>query len=104
MKNKKKDKAGFLEKINKSLDVDASLLCRGFLAELRGKYRIELCGVKKILSYGEGEMVLNTVEGVLYVYGRRLSSTSFKRNVIIIEGDIVAITFEKLTEALNGNI
>lgn len=103
MKNKKKDKSGILEKINKSLDIDASLIYKGFSAEMKGKYRIELFGVRKILSYGEEAIVLNTVEGVLYIYGKRLSSTSFKRNVIIIEGDIITVTFDGGWEARNGN-
>lgn len=93
MKDKKKNKVSVLEKLNKSLDIDASLICRGFSAELRGKYRVDLCGVKRIISYSEEEISLNTVEGVLYIRGKRLSATSFKRNVIIIEGDIVTLSF-----------
>lgn len=94
MRKKIKDRAGILEGVTKGLDIDADMLCRGFSAELKGKNRAELCGIKRILAYSDTLVSFVTADGVFMVLGRRLDCISFKRGAVIVEGEIVSMGFD----------
>lgn len=94
MKKRIRDRAGFFEGITKGLDIDADMLCRGFCAEMKGKNRVELCGVKRILVYTDTLISFVTADGIFCVCGKRLDCISFKRGAVIVEGEIVGMGFE----------
>ena len=99
MKNKKNEKnklckPSFFESVSKGLDIDADMICRGFCAELRGKHRVELCGVKRIFTYSDILISFVTADGIFSVRGARLHCASFKRGAVIVEGDICSMGFE----------
>ena len=93
MKKKIKDNVGFFEAMTKGLDIDADMLCRGFSAELKGKNRAELCGIKRILVYTDTLVSFVTADGVFFVRGERLDCISFKRGAVIVEGNIMDMGF-----------
>ena len=94
MKKRTKDRTGFLEGVTKGLDIDADMLCRGFSAEIKGKNRAELCGIKRILVYTDTLVSFVTADGVFGVCGKRLDCISFKRGAVIVEGEIASMGFE----------
>ena len=91
----KKQRPDILERLGKALDVDCDMLCRGFSAELKGKNRAVLYGIKRIISYREEEMTFACADGVFFVRGSRLCCTVFKRGSVIVEGDIGRMGFEE---------
>ena len=88
------NRPGFLERLNKGLDIDCDMLCRGFSLQLKGRNHAEICGVRRILTYTENKISFVTSEGVLFAEGNRLCCVSYKRGAIIVEGQITAIGFE----------
>jgi len=94
MKDSKKEKSGLLEKMSKQLDVDCDMLCRGFSAELKGRNRAEICGVKRILTYTDSEVSFVTSDGVFCIKGARLYCASYKRGAVVVEGAIASLGFE----------
>ena len=99
MKNKKNEKnktckPSFFESVSKGLDIDADMICRGFCAELRGKHRVELCGVKRIFTYSDVLISFVTADGIFSVRGVRLHCASFKRGAVIVEGEIFDMGFD----------
>ena len=86
-------RGGFFESLTKGLDIDADMLCRGFSAELKGRNRAELCGVKRILTYSDSLVSFVTSDGVFSVCGERLDCISFKRGAVIVEGNILKMGF-----------
>ena len=106
MKNKKNErdkncKPSFFEAVSKGLDIDADMICRGFCAELKGKHRVEVCGVKRIFTYSDVLISFVTAEGIFSVRGARLHCASFKRGAVIVEGAIYGMGFDG--EGENGN-
>ena len=97
MRDKKGDsfcKVTFFEKMNKGLDVDCDMLCRGFYAELKGRNHAEICGVKRILSYTDTELSFVTPDGVFSLKGNRLYCASYNRGAVIVEGNITSMGFK----------
>ena len=97
MRNKNDDrfcKETFFEKMNKGLDVDCDMLCRGFYAELKGRNHAEICGVKRILSYTDTALLFITSDGVFSLKGNRLYCASYNRGAVIVEGDIISMGFD----------
>ena len=83
------------EKLNKGLDVDCDMLCRGFCAELRGRNHAEICGVRRILLYTDTELSFVTSDGIFALKGNRLYCASYKRGAVIVEGDILSMGFDR---------
>ena len=96
MKGNLSKRESFFEKINKGLDIDCDMLCRGFSAELRGKSRAEICGVRRIFTYTDTEICFVTSEGIFSVFGHRLFCISYKRGAVIVEGEILCMGFEQM--------
>lgn len=93
--NKEKScRAGIFERMNKGLDIDCDMLCRGFCIELKGRNHAEICGVKRILAYTDTEVAFVTSDGVFTVKGNRLYCASYKRGAVIVEGDISLLGFD----------
>ena len=84
----------FFEKMNKGLDIDCDMLCRGFCAELKGRNHAEICGVKRILLYTNTELSFVTSEGIFALKGKRLYCASYKRGAVIVEGEILSMGFD----------
>lgn len=93
-KKEKNSRAGMLERMSKGLDIDCDMLCRGFCAELRGRNRVEICGVRRILTYTDTEVSFVTSEGIFTVSGKRLYCASYKRGAVIVEGCIISLCFD----------
>ncbi len=99
-KRAKNSRVGMFERINRRLDIDCDMLCRGFCAELRGKNHAEICGVRRIFTYTDTQISFVTADGIFSVRGQRLCCVSYKRGAIIVEGNIVGMSFEQ--EENNG--
>ena len=97
MKKEKVDnqsRAGLFERLNKGLDIDCDMLCRGFSLQLNGRNHAEICGVRRILIYTENKISFVTLEGVFFIEGNRLCCVSYKRGAILVEGHITDLGFE----------
>ena len=103
MKNKNNQycRPTFFEKINKGLDIDCDMLCRGFYVELKGRNHAEICGVKRILSYTDTVLSFVTTDGIFLINGNRLYCASYRRGAVIVEGDIKSMGFDN--GGRNGN-
>lgn len=93
-KNNQRCRASFFESVTKGLDIDADMICRGFCAELKGKNRAEIGGVRRILTYSDRLVSFVTADGIFSVCGARLDCISFKRGAVIVEGEISAMGFD----------
>ncbi len=65
----------------------------GCMIEMRGRNTLTVGGCRRILSYGEEEITLETKEGVLSVTGRGLTCISYFATDIGIEGEIDGLRF-----------
>ena len=97
----KQGKAGFFERISKSLDIDADMLFGGFGVSLKGKYRAEVCGVKRIMEYSDKRLTFVTADGTFFICGNRLYCSAYKNKAVIVEGEIEKMGFDMGDE--NGN-
>ncbi|MBQ7294523.1 MAG: YabP/YqfC family sporulation protein [Clostridia bacterium] len=102
-KNTKNDasKRGFFERLNTGLDIDCDMLLRGFRAELRGKKRAEIAGVKRIYIYTREKISFVTFEGIFSIVGKDLSCSSLKCGSATVEGDVLGMGFDD--GGKNGN-
>lgn len=71
---------------------ETALSARG-LVEWRGRTSVNVSGCRRILSYGKERIVLDTVEGTLFVCGRGLSFTAYYANAVGIEGKIDSVSY-----------
>lgn len=90
----KQGKGGFFERINKALDIDADMLCRGFGLLLKGKYHAEVCGVRRIIEYSDERLSFVTADGTFFICGHRLYCSAYKNKAVIVEGEIEQMGFE----------
>ena len=92
--NSAKERAGFMERIGRELDIDCDMICRGFGVEMRGRTRAEICGARRILIYTDSQISFVTPEGIFSVLGKHLSCVSYKRGTVIVEGRLTHMGFE----------
>lgn len=90
----KKRQMSVFERMSKSLDIDGDMICRGFSVELKGKNHVEICGVRRILTYADNEVSFVTSDGIFFVCGKRLYCVSYKRGAVIVEGEICHMGFD----------
>lgn len=67
----------------------------GIRIELHGRERLLLQGCRKILKYGESEMLLDLGRGRLRVCGEQLWCSSFVSGALGVVGRISAVFFEE---------
>lgn len=91
---KKGDKMGAAEWLEKKFDISPDLLS-GIRIEIRGQNRLLLEGCRKILKYGEEEMLLDLGKVRLRVRGKRLWCTSFISGALGVGGQITSVSFEE---------
>ena len=95
MQGRKKDKRmGAVEWLEKKFDITPDLL-DGVRIEIRGQNRLLLQGCRKILKYGEEEMLLDLGKTRLRVCGERLWCTSFISGALGVGGHIRTVSFEE---------
>ena len=94
MQRRKKDKrVGAVEWLERKFDITPDIL-EGVRIELRGQNKLLLQGCRKILKYGEEEMLLDLGKMRLRVCGERLWCTSFISGALGVGGHIRSVSFE----------
>ena len=95
MQGRKKGKRmGAAEWLEKRFDITPDLL-DGVRIEIRGQNKLLLQGCRRILKYGEEEMLLDLGKTRLRVSGERLWCTSFISGALGVGGHISSIQFVK---------
>ena len=96
---KKQREAGerrpFLENLSKRFEVDADMIGSGNRVEIRGRSRVEIGGVKKILSYTDDAVVLALANGTITVQGERLECVFYRQREAAVEGKIGGVFFDE---------
>lgn len=96
---KKTEKATPGERILKKWDIEPDILTGGHQIELRGRYRVKLCGADKILCYSDSVIRLRLGREEVAVEGARLECMSFTRGTAVIVGRIDRVSFGKEEKA-----
>ena len=95
---KGKSRAELAEWLEKRLDISPGLVS-GIRIEISGQNRLLVQGCRKILKYGENEMLLDLGKVRLRVCGCRLWCTSFISGALGVGGQIVSVCFEERERA-----
>lgn len=90
---KKQGRMGAMEWLERKFDISPDLL-DGVRIEMRGQNKLVLQGCRKILKYGEEEMLLDLGKTRLRVCGQRLWCTSFISGALGVGGHICSVSFE----------
>jgi len=98
--NEIKEKRPFLETISKRFEVDADMIGNGVRVEIRGRGRVEIGGVRRILSYSDDAVVLALTCGKMTVKGEGLECVFYRRNEAAVEGRIDGVFFGGEAERL----
>ena len=93
MGKKDREKMPFLTRLGKRLEVDADMIRRDEWIEIRGRSRVELGGVKKIVGYSETDVRVALKQGTVQVLGRSLECVLYRRSEVAIEGEILSVCF-----------
>lgn len=94
-KREQKKRRPFLEALGKRFEIDADMIRGGGCVEIRGRRRVEVGGVKKILSYADTCVQLQLSHSVLTVIGCRLECVFYRGEDVAVEGQINAVSFEE---------
>ena len=93
MQGRKKDKrVRAAEWLERKFDISPDIL-DGVRIEIRGQNKLLLQGCRKILKYGEDEMLLDLGKTQLRVCGERLWCTSFISGALGVGGHICSVSF-----------
>lgn len=93
MQRRKKDnKMGAAEWLERKFDITPDIVS-GVRIEIRGQNKLLLHGCRKILKYGESEMLLDLGKTQLRVCGERLWCTSFISGALGVGGHIRSVSF-----------
>ena len=87
-------KKSFFERLNIGLDIDCDMILKGFYAELRGKKRAEINGVRRIYVYTEEKISFVTFDGIFSVVGKGLRCSSLKCGSAVVEGNVIGFGFD----------
>lgn len=90
---KKGKRMSAAEWLERKFDVTPDLW-DGVRIEIRGQNKLLLQGCRKILKYGEQEMLLDLGKTRLRVCGERLWCTSFVSGALGVGGYICSVSFE----------
>ena len=93
VEKKGKGKKPFLARLGQRLEVDAEMIRRDEWIEIRGRSRVELGGVKKIVAYSETDVRVALKQGTVQVQGRMLECVLYRRGEVAVEGDIRSVCF-----------
>lgn len=93
MQRRRKDnKMGAAEWLERKFDITPDIVS-GVRIEIRGQNKLLLHGCRKILKYGESEMLLDLGKTQLRVCGERLWCTSFISGALGVGGHIRSVSF-----------
>ncbi len=92
-RRKKEGRVRAAEWLERKFDITPDIL-DGVRIEIRGQNRLMLQGCRKILKYGEDEMLLDLGKTRLRVRGERLWCTSFVSGALGVGGHICSVSFE----------
>ena len=89
---KKEGRVRAAEWLERKFDITPDVF-DGVCIEIRGQNKLLLQGCRKILKYGEQEMLLDLGKTQLRVCGQRLWCTSFVSGALGIGGHICSVSF-----------
>ena len=93
-RRKKRERMGAVEWLERKFDISPDIVS-GVRLEIRGQNRLLLQGCRKILKYGENEMLLDLGKTRLRVCGERLWCSSFVSGALGVSGHIRSVSFEE---------
>ncbi len=93
-RRKKEGRGSAIEWLERKFDISPDIVS-GVRVEIRGQNKLLLEGCRKILKYGEQEMLLDLGKTRLRVCGERLWCTSFISGALGVGGHIVSVSFEE---------
>ena len=76
------------------MEIDADMIRGGERVEIRGRRRVEVEGVGKILSYERECVRLQLARETLRIEGCRLECVFYREKEVAVEGRIDGISFE----------
>ena len=103
-------KKGLREKAAELLGMptDALGVTDGFMAELRGKNGITVKGCRRILTYSETRITLDTRDGAVTVLGSSLACYAYFHGAVGIEGRVYGVFFtecrRQISDALSEGL
>ena len=95
MKKKKKrgDRPSIAEAMGKRLEIDADLMRNGVRVEMRGRQRVEIGGVRRVVSYADTCVRLQLTGETVAVTGCRLECVFYRDGEMAVEGRIDGVSF-----------
>ena len=95
MKKKKKrgDRPSIAEAMGKRLEIDADLMRSGVRVEMRGRQRVEIGGVRRVVSYEDTCVRLQLTGETVAVTGCRLECVFYRDGEMAVEGRIDGVSF-----------
>ena len=91
---KRREKGAFWEALEKRFEIDADMMRGGERVEIRGRRRVEVEGVNKILSYSDECVRLQLARGSIRIEGCRLECVFYREKEAAVEGKINSVNFE----------
>ena len=82
------EKRDFAARLARGLDIPRTALPRGFGLAMDGGEELTVRGCKRILAYGEAEIVLAVGVTMLTVRGRELYCSAFSGGAVTVTGQI----------------
>ncbi len=61
------------------------------LLEVHGKGELMLTGCRNLLDYNESSIMVDTVNGIVKICGRRLEISAYRQDLLSISGEITVI-------------
>ena len=91
-RRKEEGRVSAVEWLERKFDITPDVF-DGVRIEIRGRHKLLLHGCRKILKYGENEMLLDLGKTKLRVCGERLWCTSFVSGALGVGGHICSVSF-----------
>ena len=89
----------FLSRLREGLDLPREMLVGGFSLSMFSAGELCVCGCRRILEYGEGEIRLLVGKRRLCIEGQGLLCASFSPKSMTVTGEIRALRFEEAVDA-----
>ena len=96
MREDKKGREGFGERLRRTLELDGEMMPHGYTVELAGRQGATVRGAGEILLYTPECIRLGVRGGVISVRGEGLVCVSYSAAAVGIEGRIGSVVFEEV--------
>ncbi len=84
---------GRVERLVKRLNIEPDVVMGAFQVDIRGRHRVKMGGVSKILLYSDTEIRVRIGNERVSVVGQRLECMSFCNGLAVIVGRVDGVVF-----------